>query len=358
MHLSQLPSGRWRVSVKFKGERATASASTKQAARLMGAQLLVNLGARQTPDTVPVGELIDGHLQRVAWSPTTVYDAQLVAQALPEPFRTRPVADVDGAVIAALYRQLQTAGWSAHRIRRAHMVLSTAWSEAITWGWATRNPCRDVKPPKTEPRDIHPPETDQVRRILDACDTRFHLFVRLAATTGARRGELVALQWQDVDLDAGAIIVRRALVQTGGTPIMERDTKTARKGHRVIALDPFTTAALRTHRSSQGELALAAGFTPTWLFSHDAGATPWRPDYPSRRFRQVRGACGVTGVRLHDLRHYVATTMLHDGEDLALVAQQLGHASQTTTSSVYAHWLPGRGRESVERRAARLNNSG
>lgn len=132
MYLTRLPSGRWRVAVKYKGRRETATADTKQAARVVGAQLLVNLGAKQTPDTVPVGDLIAGHLQRVDWSPTTKYDAELVANALPDAFKNRHVSDIDGAVLAALYRQLAGLGWSAHRIRRAHFVISTAWSEAIT----------------------------------------------------------------------------------------------------------------------------------------------------------------------------------------------------------------------------------
>lgn len=349
---TQLPSGHWRVSVKYRGARDTGTAPTKSAARVLGAQMLTDLGARQTSDTVPVGDLLTGHLSRVEWSPTTLADARRVIGNLPTPFLERLVAEVDGAVLAGLYRQLQGLGWSAHTIRRVHFVISTAWSEAITWGWAHNNPARHVRLPKVHPRDIHPPDTEQVRAVLAHLGGDFLVFARLAATTGCRRGELVALQWGDLDATADGMFVwiARSIVSDGPGRFVERDTKTSRKGHRKVAVDAGTAYLLYDiHRR---QLSLDNGFAPQWVFSHDGGLRPWRPDYPTRLFVQARKRANVTDVRLHDLRHYVATKMLQDGEALVDVAGQLGHASLATTSSVYAHQMPGRGRESVERRAA------
>lgn len=355
MHLTKLSSGTWRVAVKYKGARSTGTARTKAGATVLGAQMLLELGAQQTKDSVAVGELIDGHLSRVEWSPTTLANALRVAEQLPDVFRCRTVAEVNGPVLAGLYRQLAADGWSPHGVRCAHFVISTAWAEAITWGWATSNPCRAVKLPKVKGRDIHPPDTAQVRAILERVDGTFAVFLRLAATTGARRGELVALQWADIDVDRSVVWIARSLVQVHGAPV-QRDTKTGSKGHRSVPLDLPTVAALRRLRARQNELALAAGLAnPRWVFSHDAGVNPWRPDHPSRLFAHARQAAGVTGVRLHDLRHYVATTMLQDGESPLDVAAQLGHASTRTTLEVYAHYMPGRGRESADRRAARLD---
>jgi integrase len=90
-----------------------------------------------------------------------------------------------------------------------------------------------------------------------------------------------------------------------------------------------------------------------YVFSDDAGVTPWRPDRVSRMFRRVADRAGAEGVRLHDLRHFVATTMLEDGEPLHEVAGQLGNTMKTTEEK-YRHFMPGRGRDSVDRRAARL----
>jgi integrase len=82
--------------------------------------------------------------------------------------------------------------------------------------------------------------------------------------------------------------------------------------------------------------------------------TPWRPDYVTRLFRHTADRAGAHGVRLHDLRHYVATSMFDDGASSHDVAGQLGNVIATTEAK-YRHWLPGRGRESVTTRAARLD---
>jgi integrase len=102
-------------------------------------------------------------------------------------------------------------------------------------------------------------------------------------------------------------------------------------------------------------MALAAGTpTPLWVTSSDGGTTPWRPDRVSRLFRRVADRDDARGVRLHDLRHYVATTMFEEGASSHDVAGQLGNTIATTEAK-YRHWLPGRGREMIERRSARLD---
>lgn len=352
MHICKLPSGNWRVIVKHQGDRATGSAPTRVAAQVLGAQLLLDLGARQSAQHISVGDLLDGHLARVEWSPTTLDDAERAVRQLPEAFRQRMVPEVNGAILAGLYRQLLNLGWSPHRIRRVHFVISTAWGEAITWGWATSNPARHVKLPKVRPRNIHPPDTEQVRAVLAETSGTFATYARLAALSGGRRGELVALQWSDVDLETGRTLIARSLVQVKGAPV-ERDTKTSTRGHRVIIVDELTLNGLR--RLYEAQVAMAVDWAPRWVFSHDAGHTPWRPDHPSRLFRQACDRAGVDGVRLHDLRHYVVTSMLQDGVEPVDVAAQVGHASVATTLNIYAHYMPGRGRESVNRRAARLD---
>jgi integrase len=358
MYLSPLPSGAWRVAVKHKGLRRTATAPTKAEARLLGAQLAVELGATKPVDASTVGDLLDMHLSAVTWSPTTRADAILVAENLPAVFRARSVGDVDAAVIAALYRQLVGEGWSPHRIQRVRMVLSTAWSTAISYRWAHFNPVRDVKAPKLPHRTITPPDAQTVDQILSAATGPFNLFLRLAATTGARRGELCALRWSDIDLEARRLRIARSLVWTTEGRA-ERDTKTSVKGHRTLSLGENLTARILEHRDAQFKLHAqtpganpgAAGRAPRrstvgnisipngWVFSHDAGHTPWSGTYVSHLFHQLCQRLDVTGVRLHDLRHHLATRLLSEGEPAHRVAHRLGHSSTATTMRVYGHWI-------------------
>lgn len=360
MHIRQLPSGRYQVLVKHNGRRASASARTLGEARQLGAELVLKMGGRPTDTRATVADLIAGHLADVEpdWSPTTWADAKRVADRLPAEFTERRVSSVTPAIIAGLYRQLRADGWSAHRLRRLRMVLNGAWKRAIAYEWAASNPCRDVPiPAKAAKPEVAPPSDEQVRAVLDHADGGVRLFVRLAVVTGCRRGELVAVRWDDVDLERSELVIRRSLVQVKGRSPIVRETKTGSKGFRVLTLDLPTATMLRTHRANQVEQALANGLpSPVWLFSHDAGTSPWRPDYISRAFARARDAAGVSNVRLHDLRHYVAVTMLQDGESAADVAGQLGHASVATTTSTYWRHMPGRNRDATDRRAARLGD--
>lgn len=357
MHVRQLPSGQWRVIVQVRGAKRSGTARTKGEARQLGAELMLSIGGNPTEATATVAELLAGHLADVAaeWSPTTLTDARRVVNKLPDQFGARRVRDVSPSIIAGLYRQLAAEGWSPHRLRRVRMVLNGAWKRAITYEWATSNPCRDVSLPKVEHPEVQPPSDAQVAAVLAECSGVVQLFVRLAVITGCRRGEVVAIQWDDIDVDRAELAIRRSLIQVPGTAPIARPTKTGSKGFRVLTLDLPTVAKLRRHRAEQLELALANGLpAPVWVFSHDAGHSPWRPDYISRAFATARDAAGATAVRLHDLRHYVAVTMLQDGESIGDVAGQLGHASVATTASVYWRHMPGRNREATDRRAARF----
>jgi integrase len=122
---------------------------------------------------------------------------------------------------------------------------------------------------------------------------------------------------------------------------------------RQIALDVGSVELLGAHRARATQRGLACGISlpPTsFVFSHEPdGSTPWRPDYVSLKFRRLRKGLGLDDVRLHDLRHFVATTLLGAGVDLRTVAGRLGHAAGgRTTLAVYAHFLQAPDREAAQ----------
>lgn len=87
---------------------------------------------------------------------------------------------------------------------------------------------------------------------------------------------------------------------------------------------------------------------PSWLFSQDGGVTPWRPDYVTLAITRLRKSLGSDSVRLHDLRHFVATSMLSDGVPLATVSSRLGHA-RTSTLDRYSHWITQQDQDAADR---------
>lgn len=280
MHLSKLPSGHWRVAVKRAGRRATATRPTKAEAIHAGAEIFIRFGG--TPggaQTTTVEELTAmwfasaDHL-----SITYRADAMSAMKRLPAEFNARQLAAVTPLVVESLYRQLAEAGVSAHRVHRIHTVLSSSWKMAQRFGWATSNPFAVARKPTPPRRDVRPTTGDEVDAIIACAPVNLLLYIEVAETIGARRGELVALQWPDIGADS--IKVRRARSFAAGTYALT-EGKSGRKGHRTVAIDAVLADHLRTHRLEQVELALASGLpAPLWVFSADAGVHPWRPEWP------------------------------------------------------------------------------
>ena len=160
---------------------------------------------------------------------------------------------------------------------------------------------------------------------------------------------MLALRWPDVDLERGVVTISRGIVK-GPEGLVEKDTKTHQA--RRVALDGDTTGRLSEHRVSAIERAQACGTSlvdDALVFSADVeGRQPWYPDSVSRRFRTACRGVGLDGVRLHDLRHYVATRLLSAGVDVRTVAGRLGHRNASTTLNVYSHFVPEADREAAE----------
>jgi integrase len=207
------------------------------------------------------------------------------------------------------------------------------------------SPADRARPPRQRPYEIHPPEPAQVqllRREAEAVNLALPVFLRLAATTGARRSELIALRWGDLDLDARRLTIARAIVEDFERSLVEKGTKT--HSSRRVALDPVTVDLLRAHWERAADLAAQCDVVlhaKSFVFSHDpASRDPWRPDYATHAFRVLARRLGMPELRLHDLRHYVATRLLANGTDVRTVAGRLGHRNASTTLNVYAHFVP------------------
>ncbi len=232
----------------------------------------------------------------------------------------------------------------------------------MSWGYLNRNPAALAVKPKQRSAgsvDMRTWTADELRRFLDHVrDDRLFPAWRLAASTGLRRGELLGLRWQDVDLHAGRVSVRQTLT-TVGNKVAFGEPKTAR-GKRNIALDGVTIGALRTWRTQQAQERLALG--PVWqdtglVFSREDGSLI-HPDTFSFWFDRHVRAADVPRIRFHDLRHTHATLALQAGVPAKVVSERLGHATVAFTLDVYSHVIPALQEDAAERIAALVDVSG
>jgi integrase len=216
------------------------------------------------------------------------------------------------------------------------------------------NPADATSPPRVRRRQIRPPGTGDVLRLVESAASSaspdLAVALRLLVATGMRRGEVCGQRWRDIDLGAGTVRIEGSVVhaQVG---IVEADTKTHHA--RRLTLDTGTVDVLRRHRETCAERATAAGVAlaaDAFVLS-DApdGRVPWRPNRLTQAFARLRTQLSLDGVRLHDLRHFQATELIAAGVDVRTVAGRLGHADPSTTLRIYAAFM-----EPADQGAARV----
>ena len=337
-HIYHTPNGSWSAIVQHGGRRVTVTAKSKRDLQHKAAEKLLELGGTLEASATTVDMLIGEWRLTRTHSPMYAADVSRVVSRLPAAFLERTIDTVKPPVIVHLYRTLMVQGWSPNRLHRLHSILLPAFALAVDYEWAPTNPVARVKPPKVDTPDVGAPTVTDVTRLLDAVEgTTFGLYLELAVITGARRGEAVAFQWDD--FDGQSIRIRRSVVWTPADPdatwqtgLVVTEGKTGRKGHRNVALPAHLAARLSAlrHRQITGSMENGLPARPIWIFSHDLGRTCWLPGYATNEFISLRNELGIAGVRLHDLRHFMATQLLAAGEAPTTVGKRMGHTTQST----------------------------
>jgi integrase len=244
--------------------------------------------------------------------------------------------------IQSLYARKLEEGLSPTTVNTLHMMLHRALKDAVRWGLIARNVCDLVSPPRRARYEFKPLTKEQAQRLLAALHghNMEALFV-LALTTGMRRGEILALKWQDVNFDQNMLHVRRIFTRAKGQRYVEAEPKTE-KSRRSVMLPPITVELLKQHQVRQQQEKLEAG--EFWQ-DHDlvfctALGTPLNPNKVLERFKTVLKKGGLPDIRFHDLRHSTATMLLSMGVHPKVVQELLGHNQISMTMDIYSHVLP------------------
>jgi integrase len=231
-------------------------------------------------------------------------------------------------------------------VRRAPDALAIALNYAVKLDLIRSNPAeaRAVPKPKVPRREMIALTQSQCRRLLTAARPKpVYPLLALALGSGCRQGELLALRWEDVDLAAGSLRVRRSLARTRAGYVLKEPKSDA--GRRTVTLPAFATDALRDHHARAARLKL----TSAPVFCTRTGGPLDRKNV-LRAFKAAVAAADAadpkpedpipTAVRFHDCRHTAASLLLSAGLSLRAVSRRLGHAKPEMTLRVYAHCLP------------------
>jgi integrase len=256
----------------------------------------------------------------------------LVAQKL------RPVHLVE------LYRKLQQSGGqdgrplAARSVSYVHRLLHRALGHAVIWGVITQNAATVVSPPPAPDSEMAILTEAQIGAVLRYLDGRtLRPIVSFLLGTGCRRGEVLALRWQDIDLEKGIVRIERSVEQTkAGLRVKAPKTKA---GKRSVMISPWLIAELRAHHTRQQEQRLKLGMgraaADTLVFARWDGKMR-APHWLSKNFAAAIKALKID-CKLHALRHTHVSQLIAAGLDVLTISRRIGHASATITLDVYGH---------------------
>lgn len=324
--------------------------------------LAERLGARQAGKFIATNRLTLGEFLCDQWLPilrdrnkaTTrnSYERMVKGYIVPRIGGMR-VQDVTASHLTTFYAELRERGGtqmspqrrgepkplSAKTVRNVHAVLSKAFNDAIDFGLLQANPAARAKPPRQRAAStkVDAWTAEELRRFLDlVAGDRLYACWHLAAYTGMRRGELLGLRWEDLDVDRARLAVRQTIVLEYTTPIIETP-----KSHeaRVINLDEDTVGVLIKHREAQEAEAEAwgLGYAETGLVFTRENGELINPDRLSQIFDRLVRLSKIRRIKFHGLRHTHATLLLAAGVPVKVVSERLGHADPAFTMRVYQH---------------------
>jgi integrase len=219
-------------------------------------------------------------------------------------------------------------GVKAATVQKALVMLKGMLKQAVEWDYLRVNPAQNVKAPRREHVEMDALTPDEIHTFLAALAPEWRPLFFTAIFTGMRLGELLALQWSDVDWRGGTIRVRRSVWQG-----QFQDPKT-RNAVRTIGMSPRLRTVLMEHKLD------APWSEHDLVFCTADGGLLDDANLRHRVFEPSLRVAGLRKIRIHDLRHTFASLLINQGENLKYVQQQLGHASITTTVDRYGHLMP------------------
>jgi len=375
-HIRERSPGHWAIVIDVRdpqtGKRKRrwhSFTGTKRQAQVECARLLTEMknGTAVDPSRMTVAAFLERwieHMQGQVSPRSHERYAELCRKNLAPLLGGLALTKLQPAHISAAYAKALTSGrrdgqggLSARTVTHMHRVLREALQQAVRWQLLARNPADAVKPPKVERKQMSVLDAQATAELIEAARPySMFLPILLAVTTGMRRGEIAALRWKSVDLDAGQLSVVASIEQTQAG-CREKQPKSG-KG-RTIVLPLVLIEELRKHRVEQAQHLLSIGvrLTPDHHVVMQPDGMARTPNGLTAGYRTFLNARGLKRIRLHGLRHTHATHLLQSGIHPKIASERLGHSKVGITLDLYSHVLPGMQNEAADRIDALISDA-
>lgn len=359
----------WQITIELPVDPATGKRvrkyktveGTKKEAERAMRQFMTDLekGYYVTDDKITISEWVQTWLEVYITpnvSPTTLSRYQGMIKRYIDPLLGKTqVQHLTTLAVQAWVNGLKTSPssgkpMSAATIKHAYHVLKGAMDKAVLASIIHRSPCIGIMLPKGQKKAAVVYNEAQIKQLVQAAKgTEMELVIDMELCMGLRRGELLGLEWGDIDWENRKISIVRNRVVVNGKSIV-KDPKTA-NSVRTLDVPEMLIKKLKRHKAACAERRLAMGSTYTvtdYVIVHPDGK-PIYPEYLSQMLTKLQDRACLPHCRFHDLRHLCASIMLLQGVNVKVAQERLGHKDISTTMNIYSHVLPSSAKEAAEK---------
>ena len=334
--LGKDPQGkRLRKYLTIKGNKGTAERKKRELLTSL------DLGLPIDNNKITVSHFLDNWLdiKSSQINPRSIYGYKNVIKRYAEPAIGHILLkDVRATHIEKLYSQNLKEGLTPRTVGQTHRILKQAFKFAVRRNFIGRNPFDSVDPPKAQIKEAKSFTAEQLKILLREAKGVFKQAFFIASVTGMRRGEIVALKWEDINFEKNYLSVKRSIVFVPREGYLIKAPKTA-SGVRPIDLSGSVIKQLKEFKAAQAVNQLAAGSywkNEGWVLTNPDGSH-LNPNSITKAFKALRERFNMPDAPLHGLRHTHATLLLEEGIEREVVQKRLGHTSIVVTSDIYSH---------------------
>lgn len=295
---------------------------------------------------ITLKELLDEWLKysKDIWSPKTYISNVHWCDVISKIIGHIKLQDINVKILEDFYKEIrQNTTYSDKTIQHFYVIINTALKRAILWGYIVNNPNSFIEKPKVRKKEIECYSPEDVEKLLDVLQNeslKYQAIIYLALDSGARRGEIVGLTWDDVDFNKKTLKINKSVQYTKELGIFEKTTKT-QSSDRIIYISDKTINILKAYKTEQLENKLKLG--NKWenskrIFTTNLGGD-MHPDTPSQILEKTIKKYELKKISFHGLRHTSISLQISSGIQSQIISKRAGHSSVTTTHSIYSHFF-------------------